>query len=58
MKKKIYIQPCMDVMQAQVTKMLADSVMGSYDIGYGGTDVDGSLDPSTRECDWNMWEEE
>lgn len=55
--KKTYIQPCMEEMQAQAAQILAASVTGDNGIGYGGTDDDGSVQPETKECDWNMWED-
>ena len=53
--KKRYIQPCMEEMHAEVAQMMAASVIGNNDIGYGGIDSDGSLDPETKEYEWNMW---
>ena len=54
--KKTYIQPCMEEMQAQAAQMLAVSgVIGSNGIGYGGVDSDGSLNPETKEGEWDMW---
>lgn len=57
MKRKAYIQPCMEELQAQAEQMLAASVTGNNGIGYGGIDNDGSVQPETKECDWNMWED-
>lgn len=58
MKKKTYIQPCMEETQAQVTQMLAESVTGNNGITYGGIDSDGSLNPEAKESDWSMWEDD
>ena len=58
MKKK-YIIPCTSIIQAQAEQMLASSdvISGNSDIniGYGGVDDDGTLTPSAKECDWDMW---
>lgn len=53
--KKTYIQPCIEDMQAEAAQMLAASVTGSNGIGYGGIDSDGSLDPETKEDEWDLW---
>lgn len=53
--KKRYIQPCMEEMHAEVAQMMATSVIGNNDIGYGGIDSDGSLDPETKEYEWDTW---
>ncbi|MBR3434168.1 MAG: hypothetical protein IKH05_11610 [Bacteroidaceae bacterium] len=53
--KKRYIQPCMEEMHAEVAQMMAASVIGNNDIGYGGIDSDGSLDPETKEYEWDTW---
>ena len=55
MKRKAYIQPCMEELQAQVTEMLAGSITGNNGIGYGGVDANGSVQPETKESDWDMW---
>lgn len=51
--KKNYITPGTEVMQADVEQMLAASICGKIgdneEIGYGGLDEDGSLDPSVKE---------
>lgn len=47
----------MEELQAQVTEMLAGSITGNNGIGYGGVDTNGSVQPETKECDWNMWED-
>lgn len=57
MKKNAYIKPCIEKMQAQAEQMLAASVTGNNGIGYGGIDNDGSVQPETKECDWEMWED-
>ena len=53
--KKRYIQPCMEEMHAEVAQMMAASVTGSNGIGYGGVDNSGSLDPETKEYEWDTW---
>lgn len=57
MKKKAYIQPCIEEMQAQAEQMVAASINGNNGIGYGGTDVNGDLEPSTKEFAWDIWTE-
>ena len=47
----------MEEMQAEVAQMMAASVIGNNDIGYGGIDSDGSLDPETRE-ELELWDDE
>ena len=57
MKKKAYIQPCLEENYAQAEQMLAGSVTGAVGIGYGGTDSGGTRDPEVKECDWDIWGE-
>ena len=62
MKKK-YIIPSTSIMQAEVEQILATSgvISNSNDIniGYGGIDEDGDLDPCAKEnafdLDWTDW---
>lgn len=63
--KKTYIIPCTTVMQAEVEQILANSVRGTIDddieIGFGGIDEDGDIDPSVKEkkgsIDWDGWDD-
>lgn len=47
---------------AQADQMLAGSgVSGSSNgtnIGYGGVDTNGEIEPSVKESDWNIWGED
>lgn len=60
--KKTYIIPYASINLAQAEQMLAGSgVSGSgngINIGYGGVDTSGVLEPSAKESDWNIWGED
>lgn len=45
MKKKEYMTPTMDVVEINKVTLLAGSGVTSEDIGFGGTDDGGALDP-------------
>ena len=47
--KKIYLIPRMSAMQMETENVLAGSVLGNNDIGYGGVDTEGDKDPSVKE---------
>ncbi len=51
--KNTYIIPEISISQAEVEQMLANSVIGSIDdeieVGYGGIDDGGDLDPCVKE---------
>ena len=61
MMKKTYIIPCLNLMQAQAEQMLASSgvISNSNDIniGYGGVDEDGDVEPDAKECAWDIWKD-
>lgn len=46
MKKKEYMTPTMDVVETEELMLLAGSGVSSDDIGYGGVDEGGTLDPA------------
>ena len=57
--KKTYIIPCLSIMEAQAEQILASSVTSGNDdinIGYGGVDEDGEVDPDAKESSWSIWE--
>ena len=54
---KKYFKPQTEIIEVSTTSsILAGSVTGGdiYDIGYGGTDNEGSLDPQSRR-NINVW---
>jgi len=58
--KKTYIMPAASLMEAEVEQMLAGSVKSDgegVNIGYGGVDTNGSLNPEAKESDWSIWED-
>lgn len=59
--KKTYIIPCLNLMQAQAEQILASSGVTSnsnnVNIGYGGVDEDGDIDPDVKESAWDIWED-
>ena len=61
--KKTYIIPCTSIELALAEQMLAGSGItgsgnGGINIGYGGVDTSGVLEPSAKESDWNIWGED
>ena len=58
--KKTYIMPAASLMEAEVEQMLAGSVTSedpNINIGYGGVDTNGSLNPEAKESDWAIWQD-
>ena len=59
--KKTYIIPCLNLMEAQAEQMLASSGVISnsngINIGYGGVDQGGDVDPDAKESAWDIWED-
>ena len=55
MKKKEYIAPSLEVMEIKNMQLLAGSGVSSDDIGYGGVDDDGSIEPQAPEHEWYEW---
>ena len=56
--KKTYIMPAASLMEAEVEQMLAGSVKSEdLNIGYGGVDTNGSLDPEAKESNWSIWQD-
>jgi len=59
--KKTYIIPSSCIKEAQPVKILASSgIISNNDdinIGYGGVDTDGEIDPSAKESAWSIWED-
>ena len=56
--KKTYIMPAASLMEAEVEQMLAGSVTSDdLNIGYGGVDTNGSLNPEAKESDWSIWQD-
>ena len=58
--KKTYIMPTASLMEAEVEQMLAGSVKSDgedLNIGYGGVDTNGSLNPEAKESDWSIWQD-
>ncbi len=58
--KRTYITPVTETEKAMPQQILAGSVKGKFtdmsdqlDIGYGGVDEDGSLDPSSNSFKWD-----
>ena len=59
--KKTYIIPCLNLMEAHAEQILAASfgVIGNgndINIGYGGVDNAGEVDPDAKESNWSIWE--
>ena len=57
--KKTYIIPCLNLMEAHAEQILAASfgVIGNgndINIGYGGVDEDGEIDPSVKESSFDF----
>lgn len=48
--KKIYFAPQTEMLECMTEEMIAGSVVGdeTFDIGYGGLDDKGELDPESR----------
>ena len=48
--KKIYFAPQTEMLECMTEEMIAGSVVGdeTFDIGYGGIDIEGELDPESR----------
>jgi len=49
MKKNTYMTPALQVVEAETQELLAVSGVSSDGIGYGGVDIDGSLDAAATE---------
>jgi hypothetical protein len=49
MKKKEYMTPTMDVVEIEKVTLLAGSGVTSDEIGFGGIDEEGTLDPAAPE---------
>jgi len=56
--KKIYSAPVAEIMSTEMEELLVGSVSSvEKGIDYGGVDVDGSKDPSSRR-QYEVWEDE
>lgn len=59
--KKTYIIPSTCVTQAEPDQMMAISGVisnsNNINIGYGGVDTDGEIDPNAKESAWSIWED-
>lgn len=56
--KKIYSAPVAEIMSTEMEELLVGSVTSAEKgIDYGGVDVDGSIDPSSRR-QYEVWEDE
>ena len=51
MRKKEYMTPTMDVVETEELMLLAGSGVSSDDIGYGGVDEGGTLDPASPDLE-------
>lgn len=49
--KKTYMTPLTEVMEMNITEQLLTISGGDKNIGYGGVDESGSLDPAGRDDD-------
>ena len=56
--KRLYMAPAIEAQEYEVERLLTGSEMTSSgdvdDIGYGGSDDDGTIEPSSREID-DIW---
>lgn len=57
--KKTYLNPSIEVEQAQAEQMLASSTgvisnNNDINIGYGGVDTEGEQDPDVKESNFNF----
>lgn len=58
--KKTYLQPLAMVEEMETWSIICDSqggVQSDNGIGYGGVDVNGELDPASRQCR-DIWDDE
>lgn len=60
--KKYYMKPALKMLEFGTTEMIAGSQdiytdMGGSNIGYGGVDEGGTIEPAAREYN-GMWDEE
>jgi hypothetical protein len=56
--KKTYIIPNTSLEQVDVDQMIAGSIKSvndNIDIGYGGIDNNGTLNPDAKESSWDIW---
>ena len=54
--KKIYMTPVTEVMEMIITEQLLTISGGDKNIGYGGVDESGSLEPADRDDADDWWD--
>ena len=58
--KKMYITPLTETIEMQAASVIATSILSNRDLGYGGVDANGELDPAAkhRAAEDEMFEED
>ena len=56
----MYVTPRMETIETQAASVIATSILSNRDIGYGGVDANGELDPAAkrRAAEDEMFEED